>query len=91
MRIEMTKNVGYDEFWDSGGQLAFSSLSPLLVVLQILAAVTPEKATSSLIPLVDSFSMEKTGQYWAPRGTRDVGTAEAIMGKNLPAPLQLPW
>ncbi|KAJ7804136.1 oxidoreductase [Mycena leptocephala] len=51
MRTDMTKNVGYDQYWDSGG------------------AVTPD----------------------APRGARDIGTAEDVMGTNLPTPLQLPW
>ncbi|KAF7309284.1 Oxidoreductase, short chain dehydrogenase/reductase family superfamily [Mycena indigotica] len=73
MRTEMTKNVGYDEFWDSGG------------------AVTPDEAAASLIPFIDAFSLEKTGQFWAPRGSRDIGTAEATMGKDLPTPLPLPW
>ncbi|KAJ7020527.1 oxidoreductase [Mycena alexandri] len=73
MRTEMTKNVGYHQYWDSGG------------------AVTPEEAAASLIPFVDSFTLAMSGQYWAPRGARDIGTAEAIMGKDLPVPLQLPW
>ncbi|KAJ6536439.1 oxidoreductase [Mycena vulgaris] len=73
MRTEMTKNVGYDQYWDSGG------------------AVTPDEAAASLIPFIDAFTMDMTGQYWAPRGARDIGTAEAVMGKDLPVPLQLPW
>ncbi|KAJ7164495.1 oxidoreductase [Mycena filopes] len=73
MRTEMTKNVGYDQYWDSGG------------------AVTPDEAAASLIPFIDSFTLDMSGQYWAPRGARDIGTAEDVMGKNLPAPLQLPW
>ena len=54
MRTDMTKNVGYDQYWDSGG------------------AVTPEQAAASLIPFVDAFTMEMTGQFWAPRGARCV-------------------
>ncbi|KAF7342398.1 Oxidoreductase, short chain dehydrogenase/reductase family superfamily [Mycena venus] len=73
MRTDMTKNVGYDQYWDSGG------------------AVTPDEAATSLIPFIETFTMDMTGQYWAPRGARDIGTAEAILGKNLPIPLQLPW
>ncbi|KAJ6473980.1 oxidoreductase [Mycena vitilis] len=73
MRTEMTKNVGYDQYWDAGG------------------AVSPDEAAASLIPFIDTFTLEMSGQYWAPRGARDIGTAETIMGKNLPAPLQLPW
>ncbi|KAJ7247397.1 oxidoreductase [Mycena haematopus] len=73
MRTDMTKNVGYDQYWDAGG------------------AVTPAEAAASLIPFIDQFTMEMTGEFWAPRGSRDIGTAEAVMGSNLPTPLQLPW
>ncbi|KAJ6620980.1 oxidoreductase [Mycena sp. CBHHK59/15] len=73
MRTEMTKHVGYDQYWDSGG------------------AVTPDEAAASLIPFVNLFNMSMTGEFWAPRGARDIGTAEVVMGKNLSTPLQLPW
>lgn len=35
--------------------------------------------------------MSKTGEYWAPRGPRDIGTADVVLGDGLPTPLQLPW
>ncbi|KAK5125146.1 hypothetical protein LTR85_000822 [Meristemomyces frigidus] len=57
-------------------------------------AVTPELAAKSMIEWIDNeFDMSKTGQYWAPRGPGDIGTAEAVLGKkdSLPTPLQLPW
>ena len=55
-------------------------------------AVTPDEAAASLIKWVeDELDIEKTGQYWAPRGPRDIGTAEVTIGKGLPTPLQLPW
>ncbi|KAK6992964.1 short-chain dehydrogenase/reductase family protein, partial [Favolaschia claudopus] len=73
MRTDMTKNVGYDQYWDSGG------------------AITPAEAASSLMPFIESFTLDMTGEFWAPRGATDIGTAEDVMGKNLPAPLQLPW
>ena len=69
----MTKNVGFDKFYDDGG------------------AVTPEVAAKSLREFVDTFDIKMTGQYWAPRGPRDIGTAEPVLGKGLPTPLQLPW
>jgi NAD(P)-dependent dehydrogenase (short-subunit alcohol dehydrogenase family) len=50
MRTEMTKNVGFDKFWDDGG------------------AVTPEVAAKSLVEWIETFDINKTGQYWAPRG-----------------------
>lgn len=73
MRTDMTKGVGFDQFWDSGG------------------AVTPDEAAQSLIEWVAKLDMSKTGQYWAPRGAGDIGTAPHVLGDNLPTPLQLPW
>ncbi|TKA77661.1 hypothetical protein B0A55_04615 [Friedmanniomyces simplex] len=76
MRTEMTKSVGFDQFWDAGG------------------AVTPQVAAKSLIEWIEEdFDMSKTGQYWAPRGPADIGTAEPVLGakENLSTPLQLPW
>ena len=56
-------------------------------------AVTPDEAAKSVIEFTDSFDISMTGQYWAPRGPADIGTAEPVLGpKNkLPTPLQLPW
>ncbi|KIW00906.1 uncharacterized protein PV09_07653 [Verruconis gallopava] len=55
-------------------------------------AVTPDVAARSLKQWVDEdFDLGKTGQFWAPRGARDIGTAEDVLGKDLPTPLQLPW
>ncbi|KAH6644794.1 hypothetical protein C7974DRAFT_300360 [Boeremia exigua] len=56
-------------------------------------AVTPEVAAKSLVEWVETFDISKTGEYWAPRGPRDIGTAEAVLGpaEKLSTPLQLPW
>ncbi|KAF9893163.1 hypothetical protein FE257_012576 [Aspergillus nanangensis] len=54
-------------------------------------AVNPDEAAESLSTFIEDFDLSKTGQFWAPRGPRDIGTAEAVMGKNLSTPLQLPW
>ena len=55
-------------------------------------AVTPDVAAKSLVDWIrKEFDIGKTGQYWAPRGPGDIGTAEPVLGKNLPTPLQLPW
>ncbi|TVY57843.1 putative oxidoreductase [Lachnellula suecica] len=54
-------------------------------------AVTPDEAAKSLVEWVEKLDMSKSGEYWAPRGPRDIGTAEVTIGKNLPTPLQLPW
>ncbi|KAF2466274.1 NAD(P)-binding protein [Lindgomyces ingoldianus] len=56
-------------------------------------AVTPDVAAKSLIEWIQTFDISKTGQYWAPRGAVDIGTAEPVLGpkEKLPTPLQLPW
>ncbi|PHH83721.1 hypothetical protein CDD82_4683 [Ophiocordyceps australis] len=77
MRTDMTAGVGFDKYWDQGHGES--------------ATVTADQAASSLIEWTDGLDMSKTGQFWAPRGPRDIGTAEAVMGANLPTPLQLPW
>ncbi|KAL9614356.1 MAG: hypothetical protein Q9167_001159 [Letrouitia subvulpina] len=73
MRTEMTKNVGFDQFWDSGH------------------AVVPDEAAKSLVEFIDRFNINMSGEYWAPRGPKDIGTAEAVLGKDLSTPLKLPW
>lgn len=75
MRTEMTKGVGFDQYWDAGG------------------AVTPDVAAESLIEWTENLDMSKSGEYWAPRGPRDIGTAEPVLGKGLEIgkPLHLPW
>ncbi|KAJ5626179.1 hypothetical protein N7510_002488 [Penicillium lagena] len=54
-------------------------------------AVTPDEAATSLVSFIEHFDLSKTGEFWAPRGPGDIGTAESVLGKNLPTPLQLPW
>jgi short-subunit dehydrogenase len=57
-------------------------------------ALTPEEAAKIVAGWVDgTFGMELTGQYWAPRGTRDIGTWEKVMGEGTQkeGPVQLPW
>lgn len=54
-------------------------------------AVTPDEAAESLIEFISTFDIKKTGEYWAPRGPRDIGTAGPVLGNDLPTPLQLPW
>ncbi|CCF40696.1 oxidoreductase [Colletotrichum higginsianum] len=54
-------------------------------------AVTPDEAAESLIKWASQLDMSKTGEYWAPRGPGDIGTAEPVLGKGLSTPLHLPW
>lgn len=55
--------------------------------------MTPDVAAASLADWIETFDMEKTGTYWAPRGPADIGTAELVLGPKdtLSTPLQLPW
>lgn len=73
MRTEMTRGVGFDQYWDVGG------------------AVEPEVAAGSLAKWAEEVDIKRSGEYWAPRGPGDIGTADVTMGKDLPTPLQLPW
>jgi len=54
-------------------------------------AVTPDVAAQSLIDWTDKLDISKSGEYWAPRGPGDIGTAEKVLGKDLQTPLKLPW
>ncbi|KAJ4985778.1 oxidoreductase [Stagonosporopsis vannaccii] len=56
-------------------------------------AVTPDVAAKSLAEWIETFDISRTGEYWAPRGPRDIGTAEPVLGPvdKLSTPLQLPW
>lgn len=57
-------------------------------------ALPPAEAAKILADWVENeFSLKLTGTYWAPRGTRDIGNWEAVMGKDkaIEGPVQLPW
>ncbi|KAI1504973.1 oxidoreductase [Biscogniauxia marginata] len=54
-------------------------------------AVTPDEAAKSLREWTEKLDISKSGEYWAPRGPRDIGMAETVLGKNLCTPLKLPW
>jgi len=55
-------------------------------------ALTPDQAAEILGKWTDNeFGMDKTGQFWAPRGTRDIGSWNAVMGDHVKGPVKLPW
>lgn len=55
-------------------------------------ALTPEQAADILANWTDKdFDLSKTGQFWAPRGSRDIGSWNAIMGEHVQGPVKLPW
>lgn len=57
-------------------------------------ALMPDEAAEIVGGWVDgTFGIELTGQYWAPRGTRDIGTWGPVMGEGTgkEGPVELPW
>jgi len=57
-------------------------------------AVTPDVAAKSLVEWVEALDEGKSGEYWAPRGWGDIGTAEKVLGKETAqekSPAKLPW
>jgi NAD(P)-dependent dehydrogenase (short-subunit alcohol dehydrogenase family) len=57
-------------------------------------AVTPDVAAETLMKWTDKLTIEQTGRFWAPRGPRDIGTADKTMDKELlkeGEELELPW
>lgn len=54
-------------------------------------AVTPDEAAKTLVEWAEALDISKSGEYWAPRGPKDIGTAEVVLGKDLATPLNLPW
>ncbi|KIW64377.1 hypothetical protein PV04_09316 [Phialophora macrospora] len=56
-------------------------------------ALTPEEAATLVGDWTDNdLDMTKSGQFWAPRGTRDIGSWKEVMGgEHIKGPVQLPW
>jgi NAD(P)-dependent dehydrogenase (short-subunit alcohol dehydrogenase family) len=56
-------------------------------------ALTPDEAARLVGDWTeDEFDMSKTGQFWAPRGTRDIGSWKEVMGgEHIKGPVQLPF
>ena len=55
-------------------------------------ALTPAEAAEILAKWVDEeFGMGMTGEFWAPRGSRDIGSWGDVMGEAVEGPVRLPW
>jgi NAD(P)-dependent dehydrogenase (short-subunit alcohol dehydrogenase family) len=67
MRTQMTKGVGFDKYWDSGGG-KMRELAASRPIAEVSPAVTPDVAAKSLIDWIETCDISKTGEYWAPRG-----------------------
>ena len=57
-----------------------------------VGALYPEEAAELLANWsANQFTMEKTGQFWAPRGTKDIGSWGQVFGEEKKGPTELPW
>ncbi len=56
-------------------------------------ALTPDEAAKLAADWTDNeLDMSKTGQFWAPRGTRDIGSwKDTVGGDHIKGSVQLPW
>ncbi|RMZ76859.1 hypothetical protein DV738_g4696, partial [Chaetothyriales sp. CBS 135597] len=56
-------------------------------------ALTPDQAAKLLADWTEQdLDITKTGQFWAPRGSRDIGTWKQATGRDhVQGPVQLPW
>ena len=72
MRTEMTKGVGYDKFWDTGGGKYISYISISRDLLGSVSTVYPSEAAKSTLDFIDDLEIKDTGTFWAPRGPRSV-------------------
>jgi NAD(P)-dependent dehydrogenase (short-subunit alcohol dehydrogenase family) len=54
-------------------------------------ALTPAQAAELMEKWVAEQGMETSGQFWAPRGTRDIGSWKEVMGEHVKGPVRLPW
>ncbi|KIV80408.1 hypothetical protein PV11_07908 [Exophiala sideris] len=57
-------------------------------------ALKPEDAARILADWAEKdLSIERSGTFWAPRGTADIGNWDVVMGKDTAkeGPVQLPW
>lgn len=56
-------------------------------------ALPPDEAAKILADWVEKdFDISLTGTYWAPRGTKDIGNWEVVMGGDeIKGPVKLPW
>lgn len=55
-------------------------------------ALTPEVAAGLLARWTEgSFGLERAGEFWAVRGSRDIGSWRDVVGEHVEGPVKLPW
>jgi NAD(P)-dependent dehydrogenase (short-subunit alcohol dehydrogenase family) len=92
MRTEMTKNVGFDKFWDEGGAVTPDVAAKSLA--QWVATFDISKTGQFWAPRGPGYvRILRWRDCVLTCDHRDIGTAEHVLGpKNkLSTPLQLPW
>jgi NAD(P)-dependent dehydrogenase (short-subunit alcohol dehydrogenase family) len=92
MRTEMTKNVGFDKFWDEGGAVTPDVAAKSLV--DWIEKFDVSKTGEYWAPRGPGYVYtRKTLCMIEADTTSDIGTAEPVLGAKdkLPTPLQLPW
>lgn len=87
----MTKNIGYDEYWESGGAVEPRVAAENFV--DFAETLTMEKQGGFWAPGGPRFVLRVSvsGDRLIQLVCRDVGQAERVLGKDLPTPLELPW
>jgi hypothetical protein len=66
----MTKGVGYDQYYDSGGGESSVCFQEFKLTPRYIQAVEPSEAARSTLEFISTITHEKTGTFWAPRGPR---------------------
>jgi NAD(P)-dependent dehydrogenase (short-subunit alcohol dehydrogenase family) len=91
MRTEMTKNVGFDKFWDDGGAVTPDVAAKTLV--EWIEDFDISKTGQYWAPRGPAYvtAVSCTLSSRANHENSDIGTAEPVLGANLSTPLQLPW
>lgn len=90
MRTEMTKNVGFDKFWDDGGAVTPDVAAKTLV--EWVETFDISKTGQYWAPRGAGCVQIRESRLKADKHS-DIGTAEPVLGAKdkLPTPLQLPW
>lgn len=93
MKTDMTKGVGFDKYYESGG--AVEPAEAAVSLLDYAATITMEDTGKFIAPRGPRYVLSQEKPYIlsliSSSSHSDVGQAELVMGKDLPTPLELPW
>ena len=80
MKTDMTRSVGFDELYESGGGEQMPN--PFVAVSRSFVAIViePSEAAASTVDFVlHKLTQEQSGTFWAPRGPMSVSLHAAIL------------